>query len=103
MPADQTGTLTMGGGNQVLSFATPGQNASLTFAGTSGQKVTLAISPVSLSGGGATVKVRKPDNTLLSTIAVTNSGALMEPTTLPATGTYTSASIPPARPPARSR
>jgi hypothetical protein len=89
VPADQTGTLTMGGGNQVLSFPTPGQNASLTFAGTSGQKVTLAISPVSLINGGATVRIRKPDTTLLSTIAVTNSGALLEPTTLPATGTYT--------------
>jgi hypothetical protein len=89
VPADTTGTLTMGGGNQVLSFPTPGQNANLTFAGTSGQKVTLAISPVSLSGGGASVKVRKPDGTLLSTIAVTNSGGLLEPTTLPATGTYT--------------
>jgi hypothetical protein len=90
VPADQAGTLTIGGGAQALSFATPGQNASLTFAGTSGQKVTLAITPVSLSGvNAATVKVRKPDNTVLSTIAVTNSGALMEPISLPTTGTYT--------------
>jgi hypothetical protein len=88
--ADQTGTLTMGGGNQVLSFPAPGQNASLTFAGTSGQKVTLAVSPVSLANvTAATVTIRKPDNTLLSTLAVTNSGTLLEPTTLPATGTYT--------------
>ena len=90
MPADQTGTLTIGGGTQALSFATPGQNASLSFAGTSGQKVTLAISPVSLSGvNAATVKVRKPDNTVLATIPVTNAGALLEPVSLPATGTYT--------------
>ena len=90
VPADQTGTLTIGGGTQALSFATPGQNASLSFAGTSGQKVTLAISPVCLSGvNAATVKVRKPDNTVLATIPVTNSGALLEPVSLPATGTYT--------------
>jgi hypothetical protein len=90
VPADQTGTLTMGGGNQVLSFTTPGQNASLTFAGTLGQKVTLAVSPVSLTNvNGATITIRKPDNTLLSTLAVTNSGTLVEPITLPATGTYT--------------
>jgi hypothetical protein len=89
VPADQTGTLTIGGGNQVLTFAAAGQNASLTFSGTASQKLTLSVA-ASLTGvNGATVKVRKPDNTVLSTLAVTNSGTLMEPTTLPATGTYT--------------
>ncbi len=90
VPADQTGTLTVGGGAQTLTFATPGQNANLSFAGTAGQKLTLAISPVSLAGvNGATVKIRRPDATLLSTIAVNNAGTLLEPTTLPTTGTYT--------------
>ncbi|HEY0389198.1 MAG TPA: hypothetical protein VGC71_12220 [Gaiellales bacterium] len=91
VPADQTGTLTLGAGNQVLTFGTPGQNASLTFSGTSGQKITLSAA-ASLTGPitpGATVKIKKPDSTVLTTIALTNSGALMEPTTLPATGTYT--------------
>ena len=91
VPADQSGTLTVGGGNQVVTFTTPGQNANLTFSGTSGQKVTLSAL-ASLSGPvspGATLKVKKPDNTVLATIALSNSGALMEPTTLPATGTYT--------------
>lgn len=88
VPADQTGTLTIGGGNQVLTFAAAGQNASYTFTGTAAQKLTLSVA-ASLSGGGATVKVRKPDNTVLSTLAVTNAGTLMEPTTLATTGTYT--------------
>jgi hypothetical protein len=88
VPPDQTGTLTIGGGNQVLTFAAAGQNASLTFTGTAAQKLTLSVA-ASLSGGGATVKVRKPDNTVLSTLAVTNAGTLMEPTTLATTGTYT--------------
>jgi hypothetical protein len=88
-PADQAGSLTIGGGAQVLSFATPGQNGSWTFAGTAGQKVTLSVAAALTGVNGATVTVRKPDATLLSTLAVTNSGTLMEPTTLPTTGTYT--------------
>jgi hypothetical protein len=89
VPADQTGTLTVGGGSQVLTFGTPGQNASLTFAGVANQTLTLSVAAALTGVNGATVKVRKPDNTLLSTVAVTNSGALMEPTKLPTTGTYT--------------
>ena len=90
VPADQTGTLTLGGGAQALTFNTPGQNASYTFTGTSGQKVTFSATSSSLN---STIKIKKPDGTLLSTLTtvstVGNSGALMEPTTLPATGTYT--------------
>jgi hypothetical protein len=90
VPADQTGTLTVNGGPQAVTFAAAGQNASFTFAGTSGQKLTLSATSSSLN---ATIKVKKPDATTLSTLTTTstlnNSGTLMEPTTLPATGTYT--------------
>src|SRR4051794_23755144 len=90
VPADQTGTLTVGGGAQALTFNTPGQNASYTFSGTSGQKLTFSATSSSIN---ATIKIKKPDTTTLSTLNVVsnigNSGALMEPTTLPATGTYT--------------
>ncbi len=90
VPADQTGTLTVGGAPLTASFTAPGQNASYTFAGTSGQKLTFSATNSSLN---ATIKIKKPDATVLSTLTVTNAngnaGALMEPTTLPATGTYT--------------
>jgi hypothetical protein len=89
VPADQSGTLTLGT-PQALTFNTPGQNASFTFTGTLGQKVTFSATNSSLN---STIKIRKPDNTLLSTLTTvstaSNAGALMEPTTLPATGTYT--------------
>jgi len=85
---DQSGTFTLPTGATPLTFNTPGQNLDYTFAGTAAQKVTLAVTPVSLSAGGsATVSIKKPDNTK-STITVTNSGGLIEPLTLPTTGTY---------------
>src|SRR5262249_28047329 len=86
--ADQSGVFTLPTGVTPLTFATPGQNLDYTFAGTASQKVTLAVTPVSLSAGGsATVTIKKPDNTK-STITVTNTGGLIEPLTLPTTGTY---------------
>jgi len=90
VPADQSGTLTVNGGPQAVSFTAAGQNASFTFAGTSGQKLTLSATSSTLN---STIKVKKPDATTLTTLTTTstlnNSGTLMEPTTLPATGTYT--------------
>jgi hypothetical protein len=87
--ADQTGTLTIGGGSQAYTFNAPGQNANLTFSGTLGQKVTLSALASLTGKNAATVTIRRPDTTLLTTINLTNAGSLMEPTTLPATGTYT--------------
>src|SRR5262249_39749572 len=85
VPADQSGTLTLGT-PQALTFNTPGQNASYTFTGTSGQKLTFSATGSTLN---STIKIRKPDSTVLSTLTTVstngNAGALMEPTTLPAT------------------
>jgi len=90
VPADQTGTVTVGGGNQLLTFGTPGQNGNFTFTGGIGQKVTLAISPVALTGNpSVAVRLRKPDNTVLANATVSNSGGLIEPVVLPVGGTYT--------------
>jgi hypothetical protein len=89
VPTDQGGTLTLGT-PQALTFNTPGQNASYTFTGTSGQKITFSATSSSIN---STIKIKKPDNTVLSTLTTvstaSNAGALMEPTTLPASGTYT--------------
>ena len=87
------GSTTPGGAAVPLSMPTPGTNGSFQFAGTAGQRVSLKLSGVTITGNAlnsARVSVLKPDNSVL--IANTNfgsSGAFLEPVTLPATGNYT--------------
>ena len=92
--ADQSASLTVG--TQLpLSFASssPGQNASVTFAGTSGQHMSLNVSTVTIGSSltsGTNVTILKPDSTVLTgATAVGTPGKFFEPVTLPATGTYT--------------
>lgn len=88
VPPDVTGTLTLGTPFTV-SITTPGQNARLTFSGTAGQRVSLALSSTTIRITNVTVT--NPDGTTL----VTNSRGTGEalafdpPATLPQTGTYT--------------
>ena len=87
------GSTTPGGAAVPLSMPTPGTNGSFQFAGTAGQRVSLKLSGVTITGNAlnsARVSVLKPDNSVL--IANTNfgsSGAFLEPVTLPTTGNYT--------------
>lgn len=71
----------------------PGQNARLTFTGTAGQRVSLALSDVTIGTSSccaAKVSVQKPDGTsLVSTTYVGAKGGFLDTRTLPATGTYT--------------
>src|SRR5690242_961964 len=53
VPADQSGAWTIDGGDQLLTFGTPGQNGRFTFAGTAAQKVTLTATQDTL--GSATI------------------------------------------------
>jgi YD repeat-containing protein len=43
VPADITGTITPGGAPVTVTITTPGQNANLTFSGTTGQRVSLKV------------------------------------------------------------
>lgn len=92
--ADSTGTLTLGGAAVPFSVAASaaGQNGTLTFSGTAGQKVALNFSSVTIGSlvAGTNVTVKTPAGTaLVPTFAVGTSGGFMDRTTLPATGTYT--------------
>jgi hypothetical protein len=95
VPADASGTLTLGGASAVVSIDTPGQNASYTFSGTAGTKVTLTASADTLQQTGgplardAVITIKKPDTTMLTSVTIKQPGGLVEPTLLPATGTYT--------------
>jgi hypothetical protein len=93
-PADSTGTLTLGGAAVPFSVAASaaGQNGTLTFSGTAGQKIALNLSSVTIGSlvAGTNVTVKTPAGTALApTFAVGTSGGFMDKTTLPATGTYT--------------
>ena len=87
VPADFSGTITAGGAPATVTISTPGQNASLTFAGTQGQRISLRIanSTVSL----AYYTLFNPDNSVLvgSTGFLSGSG-FIDTVTLGATGTY---------------
>jgi YD repeat-containing protein len=80
---DLTGSTTIGGSGVELVLTKPGQNATLTFAGTVGQRISVA---------GATnttiiLAVRKPDGTTLSSTSG-NDVAFVDAIALPVAGTY---------------
>jgi len=95
VPADATGTLTAGTPSTV-SIGTPGQNARYTFNGTTGDRVSLNVDSVSMSGFffGANVGVKlslvNPDGSyLVYAKDFGYLGTFVDTTTLTQTGTYT--------------
>ena len=90
-----TGTLTTDGVVTSVQTDLPGENAYLTFNGTQGQDLTLAVSQLAFAPGSvnnATVIVTKPDGTPYpSGICYTSStpGCTVSLGSLPQTGTYT--------------
>ena len=92
VPADVSGTITIGGATVTVTTTVPGQNGQLSFSGTANQRVTMNISNVNLTGGNGFVDVtiKKPDNsTLASSSFIGSGGAFINTQTLPVTGTYT--------------
>jgi YD repeat-containing protein len=93
VPPDLSGALVAGGAPVALTFTTPGQNGSLTFTGTVGQRVTLL--GFNAMGGqvsltcDVTVRIVKPDLTNLVPDTCMESGGFIDVLTLPTTGTYT--------------
>jgi YD repeat-containing protein len=87
VPADVTGPIVAGGAGVPVTISTPGQNAALTFSGTSGQRVSLQAtgSTIPLS----VVSIVKPDGTTLATDYFYSGTAFRDVLTLPVTGTYT--------------
>lgn len=87
VPPDITGTITAGGPAVTVTTTTPGQNATLTFNATAGDRVSLDLTNVSISGSALTL--RKPDGAaLVSNLIVGTAGAFVDATTLPVSGTY---------------
>ena len=93
VPAENQGTITAGGAAVTVATTVPGQNASLTFSGTQNQRVSLRVtgSTYPFPGGfnpAVTIKILKPDQTVLAQTTTTTSAAFIDVQTLPVTGTY---------------
>ncbi len=88
---DPTATIAIGGPAVTVTTAKPGQNASLTFSATAGQRFSTNVSDVKLTGGSyLSMSVVKPDGAALVTAAyVSPSGTFVDVQTIPVTGIYT--------------
>lgn len=95
VPPDVTVPVTIGGSTATLTITVPGQHGSFTFAGTSGQRVSLLLN---FSGMGtcSTYSVINPDTSVM--IAPTHTCAnglyVNSPFVLAQTGTYTISLVP---------
>jgi len=92
VPPDLTGTIGIGGPPVSLTLGpVPGQNATLTFSGAAGQRVSLRLSSVTIGNTsccGARISMLKPDGTnVVPPILVGSFGATIN-ATLPVTGSY---------------
>jgi YD repeat-containing protein len=83
---DATGTVTLGGSATAITITTPGQNAEVTFSGTSGQQVTVHITNNTIAY--MTVSLKDPSNNTLTSNSGSGSFNLATQT-LSTTGTYT--------------
>jgi YD repeat-containing protein len=87
VPADVTGSLTVGASAVPVTITTAGQNGAFTFAGTSSQQVTVRITSNTVPN--LTVKLLKPDGSQLTSSTSSASSFNLATQTLPTTGTYT--------------
>jgi YD repeat-containing protein len=93
VPPDATGTITVGGGAVSLTATVPGQNMSLTFAGTAGQRISLlAQGDAALAAGGCDnfLAILQPDGAtrLYSNSCLSSSVTFSDALVLPVAGTY---------------
>ena len=86
VPVDVTGSLTVGGAPLTLQMGA-GQNARITFAGTAGGRLSVAVSGSSLPQ--TRLDIRAPDGSTFTTFYVASGGGFLDTRTLPAAGTYT--------------
>ncbi|MBV6319866.1 beta strand repeat-containing protein [Duganella violaceipulchra] len=89
---DPTAAISIGGPAVTVATTVPGQNASLTFTATAGQRFSMNFSSVSLSGSGGILglKILAPDGTaLIPSTTISAAGAFIDVQTAPVPGTYT--------------
>jgi hypothetical protein len=84
VPPDFTSPIQPGGAAVPVTISAPGQNALLTFNGSTGQKVSLTASNSTIPN--RTILIKKPDGSTLTSIPA---GSFIDSQTLPTTGVYT--------------
>ena len=90
LPPDFAATGTIGGPATTLTTTVPGQNATLTFGGTTNQKISVRLASGTYTGAVINVSIKNPDGSyLVNPYNIDNSGSFIDRTTLPATGDYT--------------
>ena len=70
-----------------MTLTTPGQNGTVTFAGSTGQQVTVHVTGNTI--GWTAVTLRKPDGGSLTSLSWYDSSFNLQTQTLPTDGTYT--------------
>jgi hypothetical protein len=87
VPAGPPGTLALNGPTVAVAVTTANQPATLTFAGTGGRRVSLAIDSLTIKEADLTLL--GPDGTTLGGIYMYQPENFLDATTLPVSGTYT--------------
>ena len=76
------------GESKTVALGVPGQLARITFAGATGQKVSVLPSEVSIANGA--VRIISPEGHVLGGVGISSGASeMLEPVTLPESGTYT--------------
>jgi len=86
VPADTTGTMTLGTGTTITTTV-PGQNATRTFSGSVNQRLSFNFTGVTMPS--VKVIVRAPNGVAMFQDTLGTDGDFIEPRTLTAAGTYT--------------
>lgn len=88
VPADITGPVEINGAALPVPITAPGQNASVTFAGSSGQSISVPVTQPTLTTC-STITLLRQDNTTVVASTFSCGGSISLPSTsLPATETY---------------
>ena len=85
---DQSGTIRVDGEAVKATIAQPGAIASLTFAGTAGQKVYITVDSSNVPNTCGALILRGPDGGAINQGCIINGGGGIDATVLPTAGQY---------------
>jgi hypothetical protein len=92
VPPDSEASVAPGGGPVSVATSVPGQNAEVAFGGTTGRRISLKLTEVTIGSSccsSAKVSILRPDGTtLLSATNFGTTGGFVDTKQLPQTGTY---------------
>jgi YD repeat-containing protein len=87
VPTDLSGPIAPGGAPVSVAIGSVGQNATLSFTGSVGLRISLRASSVTISS--ATISILRPNGSTLSSLTVGTGGGFIDTKTLTDAGTFT--------------